>query len=179
MICLEFALLLTFPQYIAKKAACFNMKIIYHNRNQLSAAEEAKYNAKYYKDLHGLLSASDVVSISCPLNDQTTGLIGEAEFLAMKDGVYLVNTARGAIIDEKALISALESGKVTRAGLDVFMNEPSPDPWFFQSDKVVIQPHMGGLTDTAYQRAERECFENIRAFFTMGKANSPVNTNQT
>jgi phosphoglycerate dehydrogenase-like enzyme len=92
----------------------------------------------------------------------------------MKDGAFLVNTARGPVVDEKALIAALESGKVTRAGLDVFANEPSPDPWFLQSDKVVIQPHLGGLTDSAFQKAERECFENIRAFFTKGKANSPV-----
>ncbi|KAJ5216929.1 D-isomer specific 2-hydroxyacid dehydrogenase NAD-binding [Penicillium chermesinum] len=165
-------------KYIAKKAASFNMRIIYHNRNQLPEGEETKYNATYYKSLHGLLAQSDVVSISCPLNAQTTGLIGEAEFAVMKDGVFLVNTARGAIVDEKALISALESGKVTRAGLDVFANEPSPNPWFFQSDQVILQPHMGDLTDIAYQKAERECFENIRAFFTTGKANSPVNIRQ-
>lgn len=154
------------------------MKIIYHNRNRLPEAEEAKYNATYYKELHDLLALSDVVSISCPLNEKTTGLIGEAEFAIMKDGVFLVNTARGAIVDESALISALESGKVARAGLDVFINEPSPNPWFFQCDQVILQPHMGGLTDAAYQKSERECFENIRAFFTTGEANSPVNIKQ-
>ncbi|KAJ5910200.1 hypothetical protein N7504_004843 [Penicillium tannophilum] len=161
-------------KYIAKKAACFNMKIIYHNRNQLSADEEARYGATYCNTLHDLLAASDVVSLSCPLNANTTNLISEAEFAAMKDGVFLVNTSRGAVVDEKALIAALESGKVARAGLDVFVNEPSPDSWFLQSDKVVIQPHLGGLTDVAYRKAERECFENIRAFFTKGHANSPV-----
>jgi len=137
-------------------------------------AEEAKYGATYCKTLHELLASSDVVSLNCPLNENTTGLIGEAEFAAMKDGSFLVNTARGPVVDEKALIAALESGKITRAGLDVFANEPLPDPWFLQSDKVVIQPHLGGLTDSAFQKAERECFENIRAFFTKGKANSPV-----
>ena len=152
------------------------MKIIYHNRSQLSTEEETKYGATYCKSLDELLGSSDVVSLNCPLNAETTGLIGEAQFAAMKDGVFLINTARGAVVDEKALIAALESGKVARAGLDVFVNEPKPDAYFLQSDKVIIQPHLGGLTDVAFQKAERECFENIRALFTKGKPNSPVNT---
>lgn len=92
----------------------------------------------------------------------------------MKDGVFLVNTARGAIIDESALKAALESGKVARAGLDVFCNEPNVDPWFWESEQVIVQPHLGGLTDMAFQRAERECLENIRAVFCTGKPKSPV-----
>ncbi|CAI7589982.1 unnamed protein product [Penicillium glandicola] len=162
-------------KYLAKKAAVFNMKIKYYNRRQLSASEEATYGATYCESLHELLSQADVVSLNCPLNAATTNLIGKAEFAAMKDGVFLVNTARGAVIDEEALIEALESGKVQRAGLDVFVNEPTPNPYFLQSDKIVAQPHLGGLTDQAFQKAERECFENVRAFFTTGKANSPVN----
>ncbi|KAF2008881.1 putative 2-hydroxyacid dehydrogenase [Aaosphaeria arxii CBS 175.79] len=161
-------------KYLAKKALAFNMKIKYYNRRQLSDDEEEKYSATYCSTLHELLGSSDVVSLNCPLNDATTGLIGAAEFAAMKDGVFLVNTARGAVIDEKAFINALESGKVARAGLDVFINEPSPDPYFLKSDKVTIQPHLGGLTDSAFHKAEKECFENIRAFYTTGKPNSPV-----
>lgn len=152
------------------------MKIVYHNRSQLSDEEETKYGATYCKTLDELLGRSDVVSLNCPLNAATTGLVGEAQFAAMKDGAFLINTARGAVVDEKALIAALESGKVARAGLDVFVNEPKPDPYFLQSDKVIIQPHLGGLTDVAFQKAERECFENIRALFVKGKPNSPVNT---
>ncbi|KAI3140947.1 hypothetical protein CBS147325_6238 [Penicillium roqueforti] len=162
-------------KYLAKKAAVFNMKIKYYNRHQLPASEEAAYGATYCQSLHELLRESDVVSLNCPLNAATTNLISEAEFSAMKDGVFLINTARGAVIDEKALIAGLESGKVQRAGLDVFVNEPSPNPYFLQSDKIVVQPHLGGLTEKAFQKAERECFENIRAFFKTGKANSPVN----
>jgi lactate dehydrogenase-like 2-hydroxyacid dehydrogenase len=93
----------------------------------------------------------------------------------MKDGTYLINTARGAVIDESALKVALESGKVTRAGLDVLCNEPNVDPWFLDRHDVIVQPHLGGLTDVAFMKAERECFENIRSFFTTGKAHSPVN----
>lgn len=151
------------------------MKVIYYNRRQLDPAEEAVYGATYCKTLYELLGASDVVSLNCPLNAATTGLIRTAEFAAMKDGVFVVNTARGAVIDEDAFIQALETGKVARAGLDVFVNEPYPNPYFLKSDKVVIQPHLGGLTDSAFHKAEEECFENIRAFFTAGAPNSPVN----
>ncbi len=83
----------------------------------------------------------------------------------MRDGVFLVNTARGAIINEEALIAALESGKVARAGLDVFSSEPNINPYFTRSDKVIVQPHLGGLTDFAFHKAEKEALENIRAFF--------------
>lgn len=160
-------------QYLAKKAAVFNMKIKYYNRNRLPASEEEKYGAEYCT-LNELLRSSDVISLHCPLNASTTNLIGEAEFAAMKDGCFVVNTSRGAVIDENAFRAALQSGKVARAGLDVFCNEPNVDPWFLESDKVIIQPHLGGLTDMAFRKAERECFENIRQVFSTGKPRSPV-----
>lgn len=150
------------------------MKVIYHNRNQLPAEVESKYGVTYCKSLPELLAASDVVSINCPFNPHTEGLIGRKEFAAMKDGVYFVNTARGPIVDEPSLIEALESGKVTRAGLDVFANEPDINPYFKTSGKVLVQPHLGGLTGMAFQKAEIECFENIRALFLEGKPRSPV-----
>lgn len=149
------------------------MKIKYYNRNRLPANEEAKYSAEYCT-FDELLGTSDIISLHCPLNASTTNLIGQAEFASMKDGCFVVNTARGAVIDEKAFKDALQSGKVARAGLDVFCNEPNVDPWFLESDKVVIQPHLGGLTDMAFQKAERECFENIRQVFRSGKPWSPV-----
>ncbi|KAF2724605.1 putative 2-hydroxyacid dehydrogenase [Polychaeton citri CBS 116435] len=162
-------------KYLAKKAAAFNMKIRYYNRKQLPPDVEAQYAASYCSSLHELLAASDVVSVNCPLNAETTNLIGENEFGAMKDGSFLVNTARGAVIDQKALKTALESGKVARAGLDVLCDEPNVDPWFLQHNRVIVQPHLGGLTDVAGYRAERECFENVRALFEKGYPNSPVN----
>ncbi|CAH0021255.1 unnamed protein product [Clonostachys rhizophaga] len=163
-------------KYFAKKAAVFNLKIKYYNRNRLSVNDETLYNATYCSSLHELLGCSDIVSLHCPLNAETTNLISEPEFAAMKDGAFLINTARGAVIKESALKEALKSGKVARAGLDVFVNEPSPDPWFFEeNNNVTIQPHLGGLTDVAFYKAEKECFENISALFLRGKANSPVN----
>ncbi|KAF9630261.1 ankyrin repeat containing protein [Lasiodiplodia theobromae] len=162
-------------KHLARKAAVFNLKIRYYNRRQLPASEEEKYNATYCGSLHELLASSDIVSLNCPLNEKTTNLMSTAEFDAMKDGAFLINTARGAVIDEAALKVALGNGKVARAGLDVLCNEPNVDPWFFEQENVILQPHLGGLTDIAYQKAERECFENIRAYFEKGNANSPVN----
>ena len=151
------------------------MKIRYYNRTRLSEQIEQTYNATYCSSLHELLGSSDVVSISCPLNAETTNLIAEPEFAAMKDGAFLVNTARGAVVKESALKEALQSGKIARAGLDVLCDEPNVDPWFLEADNVTVQPHLGGLTDFAFHKGEKECFENIRAFFKTGKANSPVN----
>ncbi|KAF4473117.1 glycerate-and formate-dehydrogenase [Fusarium albosuccineum] len=165
----------TVGKHLAKWAAVFNMRIKYHNRRQLSAEDEAKYSATYCSSLHELLTQSDVVSVNCPLNKETTNLISTKEFAAMKDGAFIVNTARGPVIDEPALIEALESGKITRAGLDVFWNEPNINDYFRTSDKVIVQPHIAGLTDLAFQKGEREAFENIRALFKTGKAISPVN----
>jgi len=162
-------------KYTAKKAAVFNLKVKYYNRHRLPLEVEKEYNAEYCPTLHSLLAASDIVSISCPLNASTTDLISHEEFAVMKQGSFLVNTARGAVINEDALIAALESGKVTRAGLDVFCNEPKIHPYFKTSDKVVAQPHMGGLTDVAFEKAERECFENVRSLFKTGRPVAPVN----
>lgn len=168
-------LLISTSQYLAKKAVAFNMKIRYYNRHRLPADVEERHAATYCDSLEALLSASDVISINCPLNADTTNLISKDQFSAMKDGSFLVNTARGGIIDEPALKEVLESGKIARAGLDVLCNEPNVDEWFLRQDNVIIQPHLGGLTDVAFYRAEKECFENIRAYFETGKANSPVN----
>src|ERR1700678_1800538 len=106
------------------------MKVKYYNRRRLPAEDEDQYHATYCSTLEDLLRASDIVSVNCPLNDATTGLLSHKEFSQMKDGVFFVNTARGAIIDENALIAAMESGKVSRAGLDVFEIEPKINPYF-------------------------------------------------
>jgi lactate dehydrogenase-like 2-hydroxyacid dehydrogenase len=100
------------------------MKVHYYNRNRLSPEDEHWYGAKYCSSIEELLSISDVVSVNCPLNTSTRGLIGKAEFARMKDGSFIVNTARGAIVDDEALIEAVKSGKIARAGLDVFTDEP-------------------------------------------------------
>ncbi|KKZ61032.1 hypothetical protein EMCG_04326 [[Emmonsia] crescens] len=162
-------------KHLARKALAFNLKIKYYNRTQLPVDDEAQYSATYCATLDELLSASDIVSINCPLNPATRGLIGRKEFAKMKDGVYFINTARGKIVDEDALVDALKSGKVKMAGLDVFPNEPEINPYYITSDKVIIQPHVGGLTDGAFSLSERECFENIKACLSTGTPIAPVN----
>lgn len=102
------------------------MKIAYFQRTQLPADVEKSLNATYCGSLKELLSVADVVSLNCPLNDKTRGMLGKEQFSWMKDGVFLVNTARGALIDESALIESIDSGKVERAGMDVFVGEPKP-----------------------------------------------------
>ncbi|KAL6810398.1 hypothetical protein J3E69DRAFT_350389 [Trichoderma sp. SZMC 28015] len=162
-------------RYLSVKAKTFNMKVKYYNRTRLSAEIEEACHAEYCSSLEELLSQADVVSINCPLTPATRNLISHAEFKMMKDGVFLINTARGPIVDEEALIEALESGKVERAGLDVFANEPSINPYFRTSDKVVLQPHMGGWTVEAIRRAEKECFENVLKWKREGRPVAPVN----
>lgn len=162
-------------KHVAVKARVFGMKVVYYQRHRLSEDEERKYAATYCSSLEELLGRSDVVSIHTPLNAQTEGLLGQEQFGQMKDGAFLVNTARGAIVDEEALIQALESGKLARAGLDVFRAEPNINEYFRQSDKVVLQPHMGGLTESAFAKSQLECLENLRAYFEKGVPNSPVN----
>ncbi|KAL7963833.1 hypothetical protein V8C34DRAFT_7782 [Trichoderma compactum] len=142
---------------------------------RLSAEIEEACHAEYCSSLEELLSQADVISINCPLTPATRNLISHAHFKMMKDGVFLINTARGPIVDEEALIEALESGKVERAGLDVFSNEPNINPYFRTSDEVVLQPHMGGWTEEAIPRADKECFENVLRWKREGRPVALVN----
>lgn len=131
----------------------------------------------YCESLRDLLATSDIVSLHCPLSAETAGLIGRQEIALMKGGACIINTARGPLIDQHALIDALETGKLARAGLDVFTDEPAGvHPYFMSSDKVVVQPHMGGLTEGSFARAEQECFANIYMYFKSGsRPVAPVN----
>ena len=151
------------------------MRIQYHNRHRLPDDEESRYHATYCPTLEDLLKTSDVINVCCPLNAATKGMLSHNEFAQMKDGIFFVNTARGAIADESALIAALESGKVARAGLDVFEDEPKINPYFMESERCVIQPHLAGLTKRAWRDAERECLENIQILFSTGRPVAPIN----
>ncbi|KAF4544628.1 Glycerate-and formate-dehydrogenase [Lasiodiplodia theobromae] len=160
---------------LARKAAAFNMRIRYYNRSRIPA-EKIPAGASYCGTLEELLQTSDIISLHCPLTPGTTHLMSEAEFGMMKENSYIVNTSRGPIIEDEALIAALESGKIARAGLDVFGGEPAGiHPYFMQSDKVVVQPHMGGLTQGSFAKAEQECFANMRSYFATGRPLAPVN----
>lgn len=128
---------------VAKRARAFGMVIQYHNRNQLSV-EEAK-GAKYVS-LEELMRTSDVISLNCSLKPETVGIVGKKEFEMMKTGVILINTARGKLVDEAALVEALESGKVWSAGLDVYEEEPKINEGLLRNPNVVLLPHIGTAT---------------------------------
>jgi glyoxylate reductase len=135
------------------------MKIIYHNRKPLSPTLAGDAT---YVSFDELLSQSDVISLNLSLNASTRHIIGSNEFEKMKDGVVIVNTARGPLIDEAALVAALESGKVFSAGLDVFEEEPKVHAGLLNNDKVVILPHMGTSTFETQANMERLVLTNLK-----------------
>ncbi|KAF2224174.1 D-isomer specific 2-hydroxyacid dehydrogenase [Elsinoe ampelina] len=145
---------------VAKRAKAFGMTIQYHNRSRLS--EELEDGARYVS-FDDLLATSDVISLNLALNPSTTHIIGEKEFGKMKDGVVIVNTARGPIIDEAALVEALDSGKVFSAGLDVFEEEPKIHPGLLKNERAVLLPHIGTATWETQKDMELLVLENLRS----------------
>lgn len=170
---------------LARKASlAFGMRIVYWNKSgrsvpasqsSLADAEAASY--RRCDSLEELLQHSDVISLHCPLSTSTTNLISYREFGLMKPRCYFINTSRGALVNDEALIDALESGKVCRAGLDVFDGEPNRIHEYYigNVDKVVVQPHMGGLTQGSFAKATEECLANLRAYFETGRPLGPLN----
>ena len=134
------------------------MKIAYHNRSRLS--KELEGDATYLS-FDELLAQSDVLSLNLSLNAKTRHIISAPEFAKMKAGVVIVNTARGAIINEKDMVSALESGKVASVGLDVFENEPKVEEGLLKSDKAFILPHIGTNTWETQREMELLVLHNL------------------
>jgi glyoxylate reductase len=130
---------------VAVRAGAFNMRILYHNRKRI-APDEGKNLRAEYVDLQTLLKESDFVSLNVPLTEQTKHLIGRDELSLMKTTAFLINTARGPVVDEKALVEALRAGKIAGAGLDVYENEPSLTPGLVELDNVIFLPHVGSGT---------------------------------
>jgi len=149
---------------VARRALAFGMRICYYNRNKLDSVVEKEYKATWVS-LPKLLENSDIISVHTPLTDKTRHLIGENEFNQMKDGVFVINTARGPIIDEIAMIKALDSKKIGGAGLDVFENEPKISPELLQMDNVVLVPHIGTGTKETRINIGIVASQNIINFF--------------
>ncbi|KAK8216532.1 glyoxylate reductase [Phyllosticta capitalensis] len=156
---------------LKKKADAFGMKVIYHNRRKLS--EELAGGAEYVS-FDELLSASDVVSLNLPLNKNTRHIISDAEFAKMKKGAVLVNTARGAVVDEAALVRALDEGRIWSAGLDVYEEEPKIHPGLVANPHVMLLPHMGTWTFETQSAMEEWTIGNVRAAIESGKMNCIV-----
>ncbi|KAL2847900.1 D-isomer specific 2-hydroxyacid dehydrogenase [Aspergillus pseudodeflectus] len=151
---------------MANRARAFGMTIQYHNRSRLSS--ELEGGAKYVS-FDDLLATSDVLSLNLALNPSTRHIIGEKEFQKMKDGVVIVNTARGALIDEKALVAALESGKVMSAGLDVYEQEPIVELGLLNNPRVMLLPHIGTMTYETQKEMEILVLDNLRSAVEKGE----------
>ncbi|MDJ0767509.1 MAG: D-glycerate dehydrogenase [Ilumatobacter sp.] len=130
---------------LADRARAFGMTIAYHNRRAVDAATEERLGARLV-GLHELLETSDVVSLNCPYSDATHHLIDAAALDRMQETAFLVNTARGPIVDEAALATALRDGRIAGAALDVFEHEPDVHPDLLGLDNVVLVPHLGSAT---------------------------------
>ncbi|MCH1494597.1 MAG: D-glycerate dehydrogenase [Rubripirellula sp.] len=132
-------------QAVARRAKGFDMKVVYWSRTRLNPEEEACLGVEY-RSLDQLLGESDFVSLHVALNEQTVHLIGRKELEKMKSSACLINTARGPVVDEKALVVALKSGAIASAGLDVYEREPLLEPELYDLDNAVLAPHLGSAT---------------------------------
>ncbi|KAL5334916.1 D-isomer specific 2-hydroxyacid dehydrogenase [Aspergillus crustosus] len=151
---------------MAIRARAFGMRIQYHNRSRLSPELEGDAT---YVSFDDLLATSDVLSLNLALNASTRHIIGEKEFQKLKDGVVIVNTARGALIDEKALVAALDSGKVLSAGLDVYENEPIVELGLLNNPRVMLLPHIGTMTYETQKDMEILVLDNLRSAVEKGE----------
>ncbi len=151
-------------QSLARRAVASGMNIIYHNRNRLSPAIEKQYNAKYVT-FDELLRTADYISLNAPYTPETHRMIGEEQFNIMKPTAVFINTARGTMVDEKAMAHALKKGKIWAAGLDVFENEPHILPELLELDNVVLTPHAGTKTVEYRITMSVEMCRNIVGFY--------------
>ena len=148
---------------VAGVAKAFGMKVIAWSQNL--SAEAAAAEGVGYADKEGLLRNADIVTIHLQLGDRSRGLLGRSELALMKPTAFLVNTSRGPIVDEAALVEALTTKQIAGAGLDVFATEPLPVSHPFRTlDNVVISPHLGYVTTQNYARFYADAVEDIRAF---------------
>lgn len=145
---------------LAEKASAIGMKVVYTDLFKIEG-----YDQFEYLTLDELLPRVDFISCHVPLAPGSKAVLGEAEIAKMKDGVYLVNTARGGVIDEAALVAALDSGKVAGAALDVFVEEPTKNEAILNHPKISLTPHVGGSTDEAQERIGGEVVQTIFGFF--------------
>lgn len=145
---------------VAKRAQAFDMTVHYHNRSRDTDAEH-RLGVAYEADLYALLAASDVISLHCPLTEQTRHLIDQKALETMKPNAILVNTARGEIVDEEALAEALATGKIWGAGLDVFEQEPRVTGRLKDLPNVVLAPHLGSATKATRDAMATLCAEAI------------------
>nr|WP_283111526.1 NAD(P)-dependent oxidoreductase [Lactobacillus gallinarum] len=161
-------------QQVARFAKALGMKVIYHNRHQLDEKIEAELDAKYV-DFDELIKNADFLSLHAPATDETYHIINADVFKQMKDTAFLINVARGSLVDSDALLSALKNDEIAGAALDVFENEPHPRQELVEMDNVIMTPHVGSATHVARFNLSKEAANNVLSFFKDGKAINQIN----
>jgi len=151
-------------QAVARRASGFGMSTFYHNRRQLPPAVEESLNANYIADLDTLIRECDIISLHCPHTEETHEMINAERIKAMKPTAYIINTARGDLIDEDALIKALQEENIGGAGLDVYRQEPNVDPRLLDLKNTVLLPHMGSATFEGREASGERVIANIRVW---------------
>ncbi|MEJ8572746.1 D-glycerate dehydrogenase [Microbaculum marinum] len=151
-------------QAVARRASAFGMQIHYHNRRRVPASVEEQLEATYWDSLDQMLARMDVISVHCPHTPGTYHLLSARRLKLLRPEAYIVNTARGEVIDENALARMLEAGELAGAGLDVFEHEPSVNPKLVRSDKVLLLPHMGSATIEGRVDMGEKVIINIKTF---------------
>jgi lactate dehydrogenase-like 2-hydroxyacid dehydrogenase len=154
-------------QAFARKARGFEMEIHYYNRNPV--AEDLAQGATYHASVESLLGVADFLSLHCPATPATKGLLNAERLALLPKGAVVVNTARGALVDEAALLAALQSGHVAAAGLDCFVTEPGGNPAFAAQENIFMLPHIGSATTKTRDAMGFRALDNLDAFFA-GKA---------
>ena len=152
-------------QAIAKRAGGFDMRVVYHNRNRVAPEVERTLNARHVT-LDSLLAQSDFVVLQVPYSPATHHLIGAAQLKRMKPTAILINSTRGGVVDDAALIEALQAGTIRAAGLDVFENEPMLHPGFLALKNVVLAPHIGSSTEATRRAMAMTAAKNLVAALT-------------
>jgi len=153
---------------VAKRARAFGLSIHYHNRRQVSQPIEQELQATYWPSLDQMLARMDIISINCPSTPATFHLLSARRLSLLQPHAYIVNTARGDVIDEAAMIDLIENERLAGAGLDVFEKEPAINTRLIklaQAGKVVLLPHMGSATIESRMDMGEKVIVNIRAFF--------------
>jgi len=158
---------------IAKIAKSLGMIIHYYNRSKLSPDKEE--GAIYQKDLKSLLSVSDVLSVCCPASKETINLINKETLEYLPKGAVVTNVARGDIVDDEALIDALDRRKIYAVGLDVYKGEPNLNPGYLKHKSAFILPHLGSATKQTRTAMANLAIDNIEEFFQTGDCKNKVN----
>ncbi|HTP78505.1 MAG TPA: D-glycerate dehydrogenase [Rhizomicrobium sp.] len=151
-------------QAVARRAKAFGLQIHYHNRKPVHADIEQELEATYWESLDQMLARMDIVSINCPHTPATYHLLSARRLKLMKPSAYIVNTARGEVIDENTLARMLEAGQLAGAGLDVFEHEPAVNPKLLKLKNVVLLPHMGSATIEGRIDMGEKVIINIKTF---------------